>query len=131
MNPFFVDFYDEINDNDNDNNNNKNKIKILVKYKKNLKEIEENRFFFPIIFNNENIFTSFQEIKAKDDIFLLHQTGRNPFTNEIHHIDNNQANQSFYRTYLELDNLTIKNDNNKTNSKTEKIKICLYGLAIS
>ena len=44
MNPFLVDFYDEINDND---NNNKNKIKILVKYKKNLKEIEDNRFFFP------------------------------------------------------------------------------------
>ena len=89
MNPFLVDFYDEINDND---NNNKNKIKILVKYKKNLKE------------NNENIFTLFQEIKPKDDIFLLHQTERNPFTNEIHHIDNNQPNQAFYRTYLELDN---------------------------
>ena len=132
-NPFSVDFYDEINDNDNNNNKkeNKNKIKILVKYKKNPKEIEENIFFFPIIFNNENLFTSFQEIKVKDDIFLLHQIGRNPFINEIYHIDNSQVNQNYYRAYLELDNLIIKNDNNKTNSKTEKIKICLYGLVIS
>ena len=65
INPFLIDIYDK------NNKNNINKIKLLVKYKKNLKEHEENKFFFPIIFNNENKYVNFEEIKPKDDIFFL------------------------------------------------------------
>ena len=133
MNPFLFDF-NENDDKNNDNNNKENnKIKFLIKYKRNIKEIEENRIFFPILFNNENNYIAFEEIKEKDDIYFLKEKIKNPFTsNYFDDIDN--INQKYYRVVVDINNLILYNDNinnNKNNSNIEKIYVCLYGLAIS
>ena len=156
-NPFLVSFDSIDNEQQLKKDNNKTKkIKMIIKldnfsnniYYNNLnknKEIEKYKTFFPILFNNENEYIIFKEIKENDDLFLIKENQKNLFkNNNIFLIDKKQNDIRYFRKYVDIDKLKINDNdndndndikyNNKDNKKISnkyKIKLCLHSLIIS
>ena len=159
MNPFLLgDNYLPNNflfKNDNkDKENNNNKLKLIIIYdpnndlynsnfnngninekNKNIK----NYFFYPFLFNNENKYILFDEIKEEDDLFLIKKE-LIKYKNSIFLSDKDSPSLSsgkkYFRTFVEIDNLIVNNDSNyknienKYSSKINKINLCIHSLNI-
>ena len=138
----FLEYYLQLEDNkinkfeSKENNDNKKKqLKLIVKWDESIYYfIENHRYFFPILFNNENKFVLFDEIQENDDIYLRKNKNKNGFNNGFIGANNNLNKIKYYRAFIDYDSLIIKNDNKSKdikNSSKEKINLCLQSLTIS
>ena len=144
-NPFLA-YYYQLEDNkfnkfesEENNDNKKIKLKLIVKLDDSIYHFrdiftEKHKYFFPILFNNENKFILLDEIQENDDFYLRKNKNKNGFKNDFLEANNNLNKVKYYRTFIDYDSLIVKNDNKSKdikNSSKEKIKLCLQSLTIS
>ena len=125
INPFLTEYNDKNNNLELNNEINDDKYKILIIYRKHNQYynedsnfgLENNKLLFPVLFDNENKYISFNEIKIEDELFLI-QRSRKKDQYNIFYNSNNNNNFKYFRAFVECDRLIINNEDNN------EIKIC-------